>query len=54
MQINADGSLIFVTSRRTLSAPFGDTIRCEVTIVNDNKQRVVERRDIKSAYMMET
>ena len=53
MQINADGSLIFVTSRRTLSAPFGDTIRCEVTIVNDNKQRVVERRDIKSAYMME-
>jgi YVTN family beta-propeller protein len=53
MQINTDGSLLYITSRRTLSAPFGDTIRCELTVVNDNKQRVVERRDIKSAYMME-
>jgi YVTN family beta-propeller protein len=53
VQINADGSLLFVTSRRTLSKPFGDTIRCELTIINDNKQRVTERRDIKSAYMME-
>ncbi|MCJ7449477.1 MAG: hypothetical protein MUO72_17510 [Bacteroidales bacterium] len=53
VQINADGSLVFVTSRRTLSKPFGDTIRCELTIINDNKQRVVERRDVKSAYIME-
>ncbi|TFG42609.1 MAG: hypothetical protein E4H43_02900, partial [Bacteroidia bacterium] len=52
MQINTDGRL-YVTSRRTLSAPFGDTLRCELTVVNDNIQRVVERRDIKSAYMME-
>jgi len=50
---NADGSLIYVTSRRTLSAPFGDTIRCELTAVDDKKQRVVERRDIKSAYLIE-
>ncbi len=53
VQGNADGSLIYVTSRRTLSAPFGDTIRCELTVVNDSKQRVAERRDIKSAYLME-
>jgi YVTN family beta-propeller protein len=53
VKINPDGSKVFVTSRRTLSKPFGDTIRCELTVLNDNKQRVAERRDIKSAYMME-
>jgi YVTN family beta-propeller protein len=53
VQISPDGKFVFVTSRRTLSAPFGDTIRCELTIVNDNSQKVAERRDIKSAYMME-
>jgi YVTN family beta-propeller protein len=53
VRISPDGNFVFVTSRRTLSAPFGDTIRCELTVVNDIKQRVVERRDIKSAYMME-
>jgi YVTN family beta-propeller protein len=53
IQSNPDGTLLYCTSRRTLSAPFGDTIRCEVTVVNDKNQRVVERRDIKSAYLME-
>jgi YVTN family beta-propeller protein len=53
VQVNTDGSQVFVTSRRTLSKPFGDTIKCELTVINDKKQRVVERRDIKSAYMME-
>jgi YVTN family beta-propeller protein len=52
VRISPDGNFVFVTSRRTLSAPFGDTIRCELTVVNDIKQRVVERRDIKSAYMI--
>lgn len=53
VHVNADGSLIYVTSRRTLSKPFSDTIRSELTVVSDSKQRVVERRDIKWAYMME-
>jgi YVTN family beta-propeller protein len=53
VHVNADGSEVYVTSRRTMSKPFGDTIRCELTVINDNKQRVVERKDIKSAYMME-
>lgn len=48
-----DGSLLYVTSRRTLSAPFGDTIRCELTGIKDENQRISERRNIKSAYMME-
>jgi hypothetical protein len=36
-----------------LSRPYGDTLRCELTIVNDNNQRVAVRKDIKSAYLIE-
>ena len=53
MQISPDGSQLFITSRRTLSAPFGETLRCELTVVNSDKNRVEERKDISSAYMME-
>ncbi len=45
--------MVLVTSRRTLGLPFGDTLRCELTVVNDKKQRIAERMDIKQAYMME-
>jgi hypothetical protein len=51
--ISPDGSHIFVTSRRTMSAPYGDTIRCELTVISDKERRVEERKDIESAYMME-
>ncbi|MFZ0280882.1 MAG: beta-propeller fold lactonase family protein [Bacteroidales bacterium] len=53
VKISPDGNLLFVTSRRTLSAPYGDTLRCELTVVNDKNRRIVQRRNIKSAYMME-
>ncbi|MBG0857854.1 MAG: hypothetical protein IQL11_00015 [Bacteroidales bacterium] len=53
IQANCDGSRLFVTSRRTLSPPFGDTLRCELTIISDNNRRVAERMDIPSAHMME-
>jgi YVTN family beta-propeller protein len=53
VQISPDGSMVLVTSRRTLSSPYGDTIKCELTVVNDKKQRIAERRDIKQAYLME-
>jgi len=48
-----DGSLLYVTSRRTLSAPYGDTVFCELTGISDKNQRISQRRDIKSAYLME-
>lgn len=48
-----DGSLLYVTSRRTMSAPYGDTIFCELTGISDENQRISQRRDIKSAYLME-
>lgn len=53
VQPTPDGRSLFVTSRRTQTAPYGDTVVCELTIVNDASQRVVERRGIKSAYIME-
>jgi len=53
IQATPDGSLLLITSRRTLGLPYDDTVKCELTIVDDKKQRVVERRDIESAYMME-
>ncbi len=53
VQISPDGNMVLVTSRRTLSSPYGDTIKCELTVVNDKKQRIEERRDIKQAYLME-
>jgi len=53
VQISPDGNQVFVTSRRTLGLPYGDTLKCELTVVNDKKQRVAERLDIKQAYMME-
>jgi YVTN family beta-propeller protein len=53
LQSSPDGSMIYVTSRRTLSKPFDDTVRCELTIINEQKQRIAARRDIISAYMME-
>ena len=53
VQISPDGNLVLVTSRRTLGLPYGDSLRCELTVVNDKKQRIAERHDIKQAYMME-
>ncbi|HJZ39769.1 MAG TPA: hypothetical protein VJ203_05335 [Bacteroidales bacterium] len=53
IQASPDGGKLFVTSRRTMGLPFDDTVRCELTIADDKLQRIVERRDIKSAYLME-
>jgi YVTN family beta-propeller protein len=53
VQASPDGNTVLVTSRRTLTAPYGDTLRCELTVVNNEKQRIAERRNILQAYMME-
>jgi YVTN family beta-propeller protein len=53
VQISPDGNTVFITSRRTLGLPYGDSLKCELTVVNDKMQRIAERRDIKQAYMME-
>jgi YVTN family beta-propeller protein len=53
IQMSPDGNIIYVTSRRALLAPYGEELVCELTVVNDRMKRIVEYKDIKSAYMME-
>jgi len=52
-QLSPDGKSLYVTSRRGLIAPYGDTLKSELTILDETTQRIVERRNIESAYMME-
>lgn len=51
--LSPDGKTLYVTSRRALITPYGDTLKSEVTVVDESTQRIKERRHIESAYMME-
>lgn len=53
IQMSPDGNIFYVTSRRALLTPYGEELVCELTVANDKLQRVVGRREIKSAYLME-
>jgi len=53
IQSSPDGSMLYVTSRRTQAAPYGDTIICELTVIDDYRQRITARKNIKSAHIME-
>jgi len=51
--LSPNGKVLYVTSRRALIAPYGDPLVSELTIVNDSTQRIIEHKNIESAYMME-
>lgn len=51
--LSPDGKTIYVTSRRALLAPYGDTLKSELTVIDGNRQRVSDRKSIESAYLME-
>jgi YVTN family beta-propeller protein len=53
IQLSPDGETLYVTSRRALIAPYGETLKSEITVVDESTQRITERRNIESAYMME-
>lgn len=50
--LSPDGR-VFVTSRRANISPYGDTLKSEITVLNDNSHRIADRINIPSAYMME-
>jgi YVTN family beta-propeller protein len=52
-QLSPNGKNLIVTSRRALIAPYGEALKSELTVVDESTQRVIERRNIESAYMME-
>ena len=53
IESSPDGSVLYVTSRRAEIAPYGNPVRCEITVVNGSNQRVIERKSIESAHIME-
>ena len=53
IQMSPDKSKLYITSRRALLVPYGDPVVCELTVANDKMQRIIDRKDIESAYMME-
>jgi YVTN family beta-propeller protein len=52
-QLSPDGKMLYVTSRRALLVPYGEKVESELTIVDDKTQRIIEHKNIESAYMME-
>jgi YVTN family beta-propeller protein len=52
-QLSPNGKSLIVTSRRALIAPYGESVKTELTVVDETTQRISERRNIESAYMME-
>jgi YVTN family beta-propeller protein len=53
VQLSPNGKTLYVTSRRALIAPYGDPLISELTVLNDSTQRIIEHKNIESAYMME-
>ena len=52
-KLSPDGKTLVVTSRRAIIAPYGEPIKSELTVIDENTQRVSDRKNIESAYMME-
>ena len=52
-QLSPDGRTLYVPSRRSVIAPYGETLKSELTILDESTQRIREHRSIESAYMME-
>jgi YVTN family beta-propeller protein len=50
--LSHDGRL-FITSRRANISSYGDTLKSEITILNDNSRKIAKRINVESAYMME-
>jgi len=53
IELSSDGKVLYVTSRRAQIAPYGQPVRCEITVINDSSHRVAERKSLESAHIME-
>lgn len=52
-ELSPDGKTLYVTSRRAEIAPYGDPLKSQLTVLDENTQRINEYKTIESAYMME-
>lgn len=51
--LSPKGKNLYVTSRRAKLAPYGDPLVSELTLINDNNQRLTKQINVPSAYLME-
>jgi YVTN family beta-propeller protein len=51
--LSPNGKVLYVTSRRANIVPYGEPLVSELTLVNDNTQKVIEHTNIESAHIME-
>jgi YVTN family beta-propeller protein len=52
-ELSPDGKTLYVTSRRALIEPYGSSVKTELTILNEETQRLTDRKTVESAYIME-
>ena len=52
-ELSPDGKVLYVTSRRANIVPYGEPLISELTLVNDDTQRVIEHTKVESAHIME-
>lgn len=53
IHVSPAGKDVYITSRRANIAPYKVPLISEVTLVDDNTQRIVQRKNIDAAYLME-
>lgn len=53
IDISPSGELVYISSRRVLRHPHRKPIKTELTVIDGSKQRVVDRKMFKDAYIME-
>ncbi len=53
IKLSPDGKILFVTGRRANIVPYGEPVVTELTVITDSTQRVLEYKNMESAYMME-
>jgi YVTN family beta-propeller protein len=52
-ELSPDGKTLYVTSRRALINQYGEAITTELTVVDENSKKIMDRQNIESAYLME-
>lgn len=51
--VSPSGKLVYISSRRVLPRPARAPVKTEMTVIDANKQRVIERKMFEHAYIME-
>lgn len=53
IDISPSGQLVYVSSRRVLRRPYRKPIETEMTVIDNSRKRVIDRKMFEDAYIME-